>query len=45
MLAQLGDVDIHRAGVEVVVVDPDRFKGEVALEYFIDVGAEEAEEL
>ena len=31
VLAQLSDVDIHRAGIEVVIVDPDGFQSEVAL--------------
>ena len=43
VLAELGDVYVHRACVEVVVVDPDGLEGEVALEYLVDVGAEEAE--
>ena len=44
VLAELGDVDVHAAGVEVVVVDPDCFERLVAFEDFVDVGAEEAEE-
>ena len=31
VLAQLGDVDVHRTGIEVVVVDPDGLQGKVAL--------------
>ncbi len=44
MLAQLGDVDVHGAGVEVIVVNPDGLEGEVALEYLVDVCAEQAEQ-
>ena len=32
MLAQLGDIHIHRTGIEVVVVNPDGLQGEVALQ-------------
>ena len=35
VLAQLGDVDIHRAGVEIVVVNPDGLQGEVALQNLV----------
>ena len=45
MLAQLGDIDVHRASVEVVVVNPDGLEGEVALEDNVDVGAEQREQL
>ena len=45
MLAELGDVDIHRARVEVIVVDPDGLESEITLENLVDVGAEEREEL
>ena len=44
VLTQLGDVDVHGAGVEVVVVDPDLFECEIALEDFVHVRAEQAEE-
>ena len=38
VLAQFGDVDIHRTGVKVIVVDPDGLESIVALEDFIDMG-------
>ena len=44
VLAQLGDIDVHRAGVEVVVVDPDGFQGEVALQDFVGMRAEQRKE-
>lgn len=44
MLAQLGDVYVHRTGVEVVVVDPDGLEGVVALENHIDVCAEQRQQ-
>ena len=44
VLTQLGDVHVHGAGVEVVVVDPDLFEGEIALEDFVHVCAEQAQE-
>lgn len=39
MLAQLCDIDIHRAGVEVVIVYPDSLQGEVTLEDLVGVAA------
>ena len=45
VFAELGDVHVHRAGVEVVVIDPDGLEGEVALKNLVDVGAEEAQKL
>lgn len=42
MLAELGDVYVHRARVEVVVVNPYRLEGVVALENFVDVRTQEA---
>ena len=45
MLAQLGDVDIHGAGIEIVVVDPDGLQGEVALQDLVGVAAEQGQEL
>ena len=46
MLAQFGDVYVHAAGVEVVVVNPEfRFlQSEVALEDFVYVSAEQAQQ-
>ena len=43
-LAQLGDIDIHAAGVEVVVVHPDGLECQVALEHVVDVDSEECEQ-
>jgi hypothetical protein len=37
MLAQLGDIHIHRTGIEVVVVNPDGLQGEVALQDLVGV--------
>ena len=45
MLAQLGDVDVHRTGIEVIVVNPDSLEGIVALEDFVDMGAQQAQQL
>ena len=44
VLTQLGDVDIHRAGIEVVVVNPDGLQGEVALQDLIRMRAEQGEQ-
>ena len=44
-LAQLGDVNVHRARVEVVVIDPDGLQGEVALQDLVHVGAQQAQQL
>ena len=35
MLTQLGDIHIHRAGVEIVIVDPNGLQGKVALQDLI----------
>ena len=45
MFAQLGDVDVHRAGVEVVVVNPDCLESVVALKDFVDVGTQQTQKL
>ena len=45
MLTKLGDVNIHRASVEVVVVNPDSLQSIVALQYFVGMSAEQSEEL
>ena len=45
VLAQLGDIDVHGACVEVVVVDPDGLQCKVALEYLVGVAAKEGEQL
>ena len=44
-LAQLGDIDIHAAGIEVVVVHPDGLECKVALQYIVDMYAEQGEQL
>ena len=44
MLAQLGDVDVHRTSVKVVVIDPDSLQSVVALENLVDVCAKEAQQ-
>ncbi len=43
MLAQLGDIHVHRAGVEIVVINPDGFQGKVALQDLIGVTAEQGQ--
>ena len=45
MLAQLCDVYVHRAGVEIVVVNPDSLQGEVTLQNLIGMAAEQSEQL
>ena len=45
MLAQLGDVNVHGAGIEVVVVDPDCLECEVALKYLVGMAAQKREQL
>ena len=44
VLTQFGDIDIHRAGIEVVVVDPDGLQGEVTLQNLVRVRAEQGEQ-
>ena len=44
MLAQLGDVDIHRTGIEVVVVNPYGLQRIVAWEQFVGLAAEQVKE-
>ena len=44
VLAQLCDVDVHGTGVEIIVVDPDGFECVVALQHFVHVNAEQAEQ-
>ena len=45
MLAQLCDVYVHRACVEIVVVNPDSLQGEVTLQNLVGVAAEQSEQL
>lgn len=35
MLTQLCDVNIHGAGIEIVVINPDSLQGIIALQYFV----------
>ena len=35
MLAQLGDINIHRASVEIVIVNPDSLQCEVTLQSLV----------
>ena len=44
MFTKFGDVNVHRASVEVVVVDPNLFERVVALENFVHMRAEQPEE-
>ena len=44
MLAQLGDIDIHGTGIEVVVVNPDGLQGEVALQDLVGVRAQQCQQ-
>ena len=41
VLAQFGDVNVHAAGIEVVVVHPDCLESEVALQNFVGVFAKQ----
>ena len=41
VLTQLGDVHVHRTGVEVVVVDPDGAKRIITLQNLVSVRAEQ----
>ena len=45
MLAQLSDIHVHTAGIEVVVVNPDGLQSEVTLENLVDVSTKEAQQL
>ena len=44
-LAQLRDINVHAAGIEVVVVYPDRLQGVVALQYLVGMRAEQVQQL
>ena len=44
VLAQLGDVDIHRTGIEIVVVDPDGLQSKVALQNLVGMRAEQSQQ-
>ena len=45
MLAQLGDIDIHGACIEVVVINPDGLQCEVALQNLVGMLAEQCQQL
>ena len=44
MLAQFGDIHIHRTSIEIVVVYPDGLQSKIALEYLVAVGAEQGQQ-
>ena len=44
VFAQLGDVNIHAAGVEIIVINPDGLQCVVTLENFIRVLAEKSQQ-
>ena len=44
MLAQLGDIHIHRAGIEVVIVNPDGLQGEVTLQDLVGGRAQQGKQ-
>ncbi len=44
VLAQLGDIHIHGTGIEVVIVNPDGLQGEVALQDFVGVRAQQGQQ-
>jgi len=44
VLAELRDVHVHRASVEVVVIDPNLLESEIALKDFVHVSAKQTEE-
>ena len=45
MLAQFGDVDVHRAGIEIVVVNPYGLQRVVALQNLVGMRTKECEQL
>ena len=45
VLAQLGDVNVHRACIEVVVINPDGLQRKVALQDLVGMSAEKSEKL
>ena len=45
MLAQLGDVHIHAAGIEIIVVNPDGLQGKVTLQYLVGMRTQQAQQL
>ena len=45
MLAQFGDINIHRAGIKVIVVYPDGLQCEVALKNLVGMTAKQGQQL
>ena len=43
VLTQLGDIHIHTAGIEIIVINPNGLQSEVALQDFIGMGAKQAQ--
>ena len=41
VLAQLGNRHVHRASIELVVVNPNGLQGKVALQNFVSVAAKQ----
>ena len=44
VLAQLDDIHIHRAGIEVVIVNPDGLQGEVTLQDLVGMRAQQGKQ-
>jgi len=44
VLAQLGDIDIHRTSIEVVVINPDGLQSKVTLQDFVGVRTEQSQQ-
>ena len=44
VLAKLGDVDVHRTGVEIVVINPDSLQRIVTLQDFVGMSAKKSEQ-
>ena len=44
VLAQLGNIHIHRTGIEVVVIDPDSLQGKVTLQNLVRVATEQSQQ-
>ena len=44
MLAELGDIHIHAARIEVVVINPDSLERKVTLQNLVGMSAEQAQQ-
>ena len=44
MLTQLGDINIHRAGIEIIVINPDGLQGKVALKNLVGMTAKQSQQ-